>query len=69
MTSGNDIIDDVIERNPQHRELLAKMMNGETITTTIYKNLSYRDLKDKSRRNLEFFIIYRLSQSHKSIQR
>ncbi|MBQ9396643.1 MAG: AAA family ATPase [Proteobacteria bacterium] len=45
MTSGNDIIEDVIERNPQHRELLAKMMNGETIRAQIYKNLSYRDLK------------------------
>ena len=45
MTSGNDIIDDVIERNPQHRETLAKMMHGETIWVKIYKNISYRDLK------------------------
>ena len=45
MTSGNDIVDDVIERNPQHRELLAKMMHGETIWVKIYKNISYRDLK------------------------
>ena len=45
MTSGNDIIDDMIERNPQHRDLLAKMMNGGTISATIYKNISYRDLK------------------------
>ena len=45
MTSGNDIIDDVIERNPQHRELLAKLMSGETIQTLVYKNISYRDLK------------------------
>ncbi|MBQ8036656.1 MAG: AAA family ATPase [Proteobacteria bacterium] len=45
MTSGNDIIDDIIERNPQHRELLAKMMKGETISVMIYKNISYRDLK------------------------
>ncbi|MBR4986074.1 MAG: AAA family ATPase [Proteobacteria bacterium] len=45
MTSGNDIIDDMIERNPQNRELLARMMNGETISATIYINLSYRDLK------------------------
>ena len=45
MTSGNDIIDDMIERNSQNRELLAKMMNGETISAMIYKNLSYRDLK------------------------
>ena len=45
MTSGNDIIDDMIERNSQNRELLAKMMNGETISAMIYKNLSYRDLR------------------------
>ena len=45
MTSGNDIIDDIIERNPQHRELLAKMMQGETISAMIYKNISYRDLQ------------------------
>ena len=45
MTSGNDIIDDVIERNPQHRELLAKMMLDEAVKVKIYKNISYRDLK------------------------
>ena len=45
LTSGNDIIDDVIEHNPQHREIVEKMMNGETIWLKIYKNLSYRDLK------------------------
>ncbi len=45
MTSGNDIIDDVIERNTQHRELLAKMMLDETVKVKIYKNISYRDLK------------------------
>ena len=45
MTSGNDIIDDVIEKNPEHRAALAKMMDGGTIKAQIYKNLSYRDLK------------------------
>ncbi|MBQ1926846.1 MAG: AAA family ATPase, partial [Proteobacteria bacterium] len=45
LTSGNDIIDDVIEHNPQHREIIEKMMNGETARVKIYKNLSYRDLK------------------------
>ena len=45
MTSGKDIIDDMIERNSQHRELLAKMMKGETISVMIYKNISYRDLQ------------------------
>ena len=45
MTSGNDIIDDMIERNPQHRECLARLMNGETLRVPIYKNISYRDLQ------------------------
>ena len=45
MTSGNDIIDEVIEQNPEHRADLAKMMSGGTIMAQIYKNLSYRDLK------------------------
>ena len=45
MTSGNDIIDDVIERNPRHRELLARMMLDEAVKVKIYKNISYRDLK------------------------
>ena len=47
MTSGNDIIDDVIERNPMHREKLSLLMNGETQHVKIYKNLSYRDLKQE----------------------
>ena len=45
MTSGNDIIDDVIERNPQHREIIEKLMNGDSLRVKIYKNISYRDLK------------------------
>ncbi|MBR4986360.1 MAG: AAA family ATPase [Proteobacteria bacterium] len=45
MTSGNDIIDDVIERTPEHRAVLAGVMDGGTIQARIYKNLSYRDLK------------------------
>ena len=44
MTSGNDIIEHLIERNPDHRERLAKLMNDETQNITIYKNLSCRDL-------------------------
>ena len=44
MTSGNDIIEHLIERNPDHRERLAKLMNDETQNITIYKNMSYRDL-------------------------
>ena len=45
MTSGNDIIDDVIERNPQHREIIEKLRNGASLRVKIYKNISYRDLK------------------------
>ena len=44
MTSGNDIIDDMIERNPQHRDCLAQLMNGEMQNVPVYKNISYRDL-------------------------
>ena len=45
LTSSNDIIDDMIDRNPGHRAVLAKLMNGETITVPVYDNLSYRDLQ------------------------
>ena len=45
MTSSNDIIDDMIDNNPQHREALARLMNGETMTVQLFDNLSYRDLK------------------------
>ena len=45
LTSGNDIIEYMIERNPNHREGLAKLMNGETQNIIIYKNISYRDLE------------------------
>ena len=45
LTSGNDIIDDMIERNPQHREALAKLMTGATMTVPVVDNLSYRDLR------------------------
>ncbi|MBQ9394591.1 MAG: AAA family ATPase [Proteobacteria bacterium] len=45
MTSSNDIIDDMIDNNPQHREALARLMSGETMTVPVFDNLSYRDLK------------------------
>ncbi len=45
LTSGNDIIDDMIERNPQHREALGRMMDGGTMTVPVFENLSYRDLQ------------------------
>ena len=46
LTSGNDIIDDMIDRNPDHRNALAKLMNGETMCVPVYENLSYRDLRE-----------------------
>ena len=45
MTSSNDIIDDMIDHNPQYRTDLAELMNGGTKWIPIYKDLSYRDLK------------------------
>ncbi|MBQ9395245.1 MAG: AAA family ATPase [Proteobacteria bacterium] len=44
-TSSNDIIDEIIDKNPQHRESLANLMNGETMTVPVFDNFSYRDLK------------------------
>ena len=44
-TSGNDIIDDIIDKNPQHREALANLMTGETMTVPVFDHLSYRDLR------------------------
>ena len=43
-TSGNDIIDEMIEQNPDHRNKLAQMMNGEPLWAPVFQNLSYRDL-------------------------
>ena len=45
MTSSNDIIDDMIDNNPQYRTDLAELMSGGTKWIQIYKDLSYRDLK------------------------
>ena len=45
MTSGNDIIDNAIEQSPQQREIIEKLLDGGTFWARIYKNLSYRDLK------------------------
>ena len=45
MTIGNDIIDEMIDRNPQHREALSRLMDGETMTVPVVSNLSYRDLQ------------------------
>ena len=43
-TSGNDIIDEMIEQNPDHRNKLAQMMNGEPLWAPVFQDLSYRDL-------------------------
>ena len=34
----------MIERNPEHREKLANLMNGETMIVPVFDNLSYCDL-------------------------
>ena len=44
-TSGNDIIDEMIDRNPDHRNKLAQIMNGEPLWAPVFQDLSYRDLK------------------------
>ena len=45
MTSSNDIIEDMIDNNPQYRTELENLMNGGTKWVSVYKDLSYRDLK------------------------
>ena len=57
LTSGNDIIDDMIERNPQHREALARLMDGGTMTIPVVGNLSYRDLQ-KNPEAIWSFLLY-----------
>ena len=44
-TSGNDIIDDMIERNHEHRHALGRIMSGEPLWAPVFQDLSYRDLK------------------------
>ena len=43
-TSSNDIIDDMIERNPEDRHALARIMEGNPLWTPVFQDLSYRDL-------------------------
>ena len=57
LTSGNDIIDDMIEQNPQHREALARLMDGGTMTIPVVGNLSYRDLQ-KNPEAIWSFLLY-----------
>ena len=57
LTSGNDIIDDMIDRNPIHREALGRLMNGETMTVPVYENLSYRDL-NQNENAIWSFLLY-----------
>ena len=45
LTSGNDIVDDMIDKNPQHRDALGRLMNGATMIVPVFENLSYRDLQ------------------------
>ena len=46
-TSGNAIIDEMIDNNPDHRQKLADIMNGEPLWAPIIQDLSYRDLKKR----------------------
>ena len=46
-TSGNAIIDEMIDNNPDHRQTLANIMNGEPLWAPIIQDLSYRDLKKR----------------------
>ena len=43
-TSSNDIIDDMIERNPEDRHALARIMEGNPLWAPVFQDLSYRDL-------------------------
>ena len=56
MTSSNDIIDDMIDNNPQYRTELAHLMNGGTKWIPIYKDLSYRDLQVRQGERWSFLL-------------
>lgn len=47
-TSSNDIIDNVITNDPDQRNTLARIMDGDPIWAPLYCDLSYRDLSVKS---------------------
>ena len=47
LTSGNDIISDMIDNHPEYRSELARMIEGGTKWVPVYHNLSYRDLKTR----------------------
>ena len=57
MTSGNDIIDNMIDRNCAYRQSLAKMMNGEPLWVPVYQDLSYRDLMIRPK-SIWSFLLY-----------
>ncbi len=56
-TSSNDIIDDMIERNPEHRHILAKIMNGEPHWAAVFQDLSYCDLQTRPE-SIWSFLLY-----------
>ena len=56
-TSSNDIIDEIIDKNPQHRESLANLMNGGTMTAPVFDNLSYCDLQQNPE-SIWSFLLY-----------
>ena len=46
-TSGNSIIDEIMENQPQHREMLADIVQGNSVWAPIYDDLSYRELQKR----------------------
>ena len=46
-TSGNSIIDEIMENQPQNRERLADIVQGNPVWAPIYDDLSYRELQER----------------------
>ncbi len=46
-TSGNSIIDEIMENQPQNRETLADIVQGNPVWAPIYDDLSYRELQER----------------------
>ena len=46
-TSGNSIIDEIMAHQPQNREMLADIVQGNAVWAPIYDDLSYRELQER----------------------
>ena len=55
-TSGNSIIDEIMENQPQNREMLADIVQGNPVWAPIYDDLSYRELKERPRAIWSFLL-------------